>query len=267
MKILIKPTIQKITLLVAATLTGLSAGAQTLYVDSVAAVNSRPGMNIGAHYDLGPNFTWCDPANIRWIQDVHVTDNSGNDKSIFGFPATFVDPLPGQNIGNDYNGNAQTGDTLPWYDVTRNQAALTGAFQRGAGAYFEDGPGGPGFNNSAPIRVDFNTLVVCTDPNNKTFTAMGGFSWGFIIDPKNSNPQLLGVSAINGDGLINQFNSLIQTNKSIDGNNTMFEQWRMVTAGVGCELNVSIVPEPSSTAMFAVSGLLFVVYSRRPKTT
>ena len=168
-----------IACLLAAGLSGLSAGAAMLIVDNVTAVNGRPGMNIAAHYDLGPNFdNCCSPENIRWIQDVHVTDNAGNDKMLLGtFPARFIDPSPGQNIGNDYNGNPQTGDTLPWYDVTRNQAAQTGAFQRGAGAYFEDGPGGGAFNNEAPIRVDFNTLVVCTDPVAKTFTAMGGFSW------------------------------------------------------------------------------------------
>ena len=241
----------------------LSANAAMLILDSVSAVNGRPGMNINAHYELGDDFNCCLPENIRWIQNVHVTDNSGNNKSIFGFPSMFVDPLPGQDIGQDYDGNAQTGDLLPWYDVTRNQAAKTGAFARGAGAYYEDAPGGPGFNASAPIRVDFNTLVVCTDPFTKTFSSLGRFSWGFIIDPMNSNPQLLSVTALTGDSLINEFNDLIQNNRSIDGNNTMFEQWRMVTAGVDCQLTV-VVPEVSTYCAGALLALpLALQYARR----
>jgi hypothetical protein len=220
-----------------------SGVAATLFVDGVSAVNgASPGMNISAHYDLGTDFTCCDPANLRWLQDVHVTDNSGHALALPGFAANFIDPQPGQNIGNDYDGNPQTGDTLPWYDVTRNQAARTGAFALGAGAYFEDGPGGAAFNNNAPIRVDFNTLVVCTTPSpgpdgGGTFYTLGGFSWGFIIDPKNSNPQLLSVTAITGDALINEFNDLIDANAA-------FGSWRMVTAG-DCDFTV-VVPETST---------------------
>jgi len=236
--------------------------AQTLFVDSADAVNSRPGMNIAAHYDLGKDFTWCDPADIRWIQNVSVTDNKGTAKSIAGFPASFVDPLPGQDIGNDYDGNAQTGDTLPWYDITRNQAAKTGAFQRGAGAFYEDAPGGAAFNDNAPIRVEFNTLVVCLDTAKNTFAPLGGFSWGFVIDPKDSNPQVLAVGGVNADNLVDAFNDLIKNGTSLDGK-TKFEQWTMIKGDPKCQLTLKIIPEPSGMVAIGLACLAFGIVCRR----
>ncbi|HWB53538.1 MAG TPA: hypothetical protein VG722_05070 [Tepidisphaeraceae bacterium] len=215
----------------------------SLQVDSFA--KSGYGVQIQAHYTLDAN-PCCPAANIRWIQLIQLTDNSGNAKTFMPeFPyANFIDPRPGQDIGSP-----STGDDAPWYDVTYNSATDT-TLRRGSGPYFYDKPSF--LAGDAPMRFTATTLVVCVTPADSnnfdeggSMTILGGFTWGFTLTGNPAKTTPIAPTAVTDNAALRTaFNNALQNN---DPGNTPgdFPEWTVAANTGTCSLTV-YVPLPGA---------------------
>lgn len=186
------------------------------------------GVSFWANYTLNGGQTTVNPANLRWLQLVTFS------KNVNGFPnRPFIDPVNGQNIGG---GN--TGDNLPWYDITGNTMAGVSAAGRGVGTWMGDGPQAPW--TLAPLTFTAETVVVqIIDAPSHVAEILGGDQWGYgITSPGGVNTVTpIAASALTvNQNLINQFNT---------GLTNDFNGWSV------------IIPEPSTItlALIAIAGL------------
>jgi hypothetical protein len=163
----------------------------SIVVDDYRVVSdaNQGGLNFIIHYSLNGNFAnqnCCDQGNLRWLQLVTFNPNQP------GFPnGQFVDPTPGQNIGG-----GQTGDMLPWYDITSNSLDFSvGNRQFGKGPYLGDGPFASWASGSLSFTVD--TLLVCILSNDATkFAVLGGVHWGYSNDAPNKITTIMALKQL-----------------------------------------------------------------------
>lgn len=226
--------------------------AQSLNVTQYAT-HGNAGVNIQADWDLGSS-TCCDPANVRWIQNIKLKNLDGTPKNnVPGYinRPNFIDPLPDQPGG--------PWDTLPWYDVTYGSAAdrnsNTNRIANGSGRFFNDSPGGWA---GAWGALDFCafTAVVCIDGANKTASYLGGFSWGFRVAADGTTTKFALAQMANNAATINMFNTALHINSGTSDPNynpASFREWTMQVGDVNCQLNFNPVPEPGTMALCAAA--------------
>lgn len=188
------------------------------------------GVNIQANYDLTGTGITCDPANVRWLQRILLTDGTGAQKNdVPGYPSgNFIDPQPMQGGG--------TFDNNPWYDFTYNTAADRTAGtnqQNGAGAFYTDSPSGWG--PFKPITFSATLELVCINSADCTGVLLGGFTWGFSINMAGTVTKIPIGNAPPNDATATVFNDALQLGPK------SFSKWR-----------VRSVPEPSSVALMGL---------------
>ncbi|MCB8931928.1 MAG: PEP-CTERM sorting domain-containing protein [Fimbriimonadaceae bacterium] len=229
---------------------GTHAGfAQSLNVTQYAT-HGNGGVNIQADWDLGSS-TWCDPANVRWIQNIKLKNLDGTDKNnVPGYinRPNFIDPLPDQPGG--------PWDTLPWYDVTYGSAAdrntNTNRIANGSGRFFNDSPAGWG--PFGPMMFCAFTAVVCIDNTAKTASYMGGFSWGFTVAANGTVTAKPLLQMANNQATVDMFNTALHINTTdANYNPATFREWSMTLGDANCQLTYNPVPEPGTMALCAAA--------------
>ncbi len=232
------------------------AYSQVLRITQFDVSNAQGGLNIQADYS-GIDPQCCDPANVRWLQRILLLDGNGNRlDTVNGYPiGDFIDPQPTQPPGG-WDGD-------PWYDVTYNSAADRATDtnrQNGAGAFFNDSPGG--WRPFGPVSFLAFTAVVCINSTTKEAAFLGGFTWGFNIPAQNGNvsgilPGILG----NTQATATMFNDSIALGAFANSG------WRVVVGDPNCQLTVQSVPEPMTMALSLAAGGLAVRRLRARRRT
>lgn len=212
---------------------GSSALAGSISITTYEADQAQGGVDIQAEYDPADFEEVCDPANIRWLQRILLTDENGDQKDdVPGYPSgNFIDPQPDQPGGPF--------DDDPWYDITYNSAADRDSDtnrQNGAGPFFNDSPSGWG--PFGPMSFSATTVLVCIDSANCTFTILEGFTWGFDVaaDGTITAQELVEDITIDQD-LRDLFND------ALDLGPDSFSKW-------------TAVPEPSTVVLLAFAGVV-----------
>ncbi|MFO0841979.1 MAG: hypothetical protein U0797_06200 [Gemmataceae bacterium] len=218
-----------------------STGQAALMVTQYQVNQGGGGLNIQAQYgagDIDPDC--CDPANVRWLQRVLLTDAMGNQRNnVPGYPSgNFIDPQPNQPGGPF--------DNLPWYDITYNTAAdraVDANRQNGAGRFFNDSP--QGWLPFGAISFSALTMLVCVDPQTMMFEFLGGFSWGFSVNAAQNTvtaQELMPLADTNG------LRDII--NNSLAAGAFANQGWMMVAnPNPDCFVGVQFLPEPGTLSL------------------
>lgn len=242
-----------VVVVLAAIQTGL---AQTLNVTQYAT-HGNAGVNIQAHWDVPSSWSCCDPANMRWLQNIKLKNLDGTPKNnVQGYlnRPDFIDPLPDQPPGG--------WDTLPWYDVTYGSAAdrtaNTNRIANGSGRFFNDSPGGWAGAWGALDFCGF-TAVVCINDATKTAEYLGGFSWGFRVAANGTVTKFALAAMANNAATVGMFNTALQKSYSP----ATFSEWTVNVGDPNCQLTFNPVPEPGTIALCAAAVGLAAKRRRR----
>jgi hypothetical protein len=230
----------------------------SIFVDDYRVVSdaNQGGLNFIIHYTLNGNFAnqnCCDQGNLRWLQLVTFNPNQP------GFPnGQFVDPTPGQNIGG-----GQTGDMLPWYDITSNSLDFSvGNRQFGKGPYLGDGPFASWTSGS--LNFTAYTLLVCILSNDATkFAVLGGVSWGYSNDAPNKKTTIMPLMQVNdSQGLDDSINTALGKVDKFKG----FTAVLGTTAWTTDQPFVNL-PEAGSGSMLGIALVAVVALRRRVRAS
>ncbi len=208
----------------------LEARADLINITQDDVNQAAGGVTIKANYDVAGIMGLCPGGNIRFIQQVSLTDGSGNPKNgVPGYPnSNFIDPQPNQGNPGDF-------DNQPWYDATYNNAANRDANtnrQYGSGSYYYDKPAGWGAFK--PVMFSATAAVVCIDTSNCTFQILAGFTWGFSIAADGTVTNIPAMTTVMNDAATRKlFNDSLATGPAT------FSKWKAVQS----------VPEPSSIVL------------------
>lgn len=235
----------------AATLNGA-----TITVDDYEPVikNGLGGANFIAHYALNScssPHNCVTTSSLHWIQLTTTSKQYGP-----GFPnpnRPFIDPSPGQNIGN-----GQVGNATPFYDITVsniNNFTDYNKWQRdGSGKYIGDSALAPLTDGLLSFTAD--SLLVSLQ-GNQIGGILGGVQWGYTISASQTMVSTLPLVTLSDNAALEQqFNTalaLYSPSLSIKPTNQLFSsQAPFVTA----------VPEPSMTPASVLAGSFILILLR-----
>lgn len=221
-----------------------------------------PGMNIVFHYETNAEFAKQDlfkAENLRWFQRLSCSDDVGLLTPRPNRP--FIDLRKGQLAPGHPNGE---GDDLPFYDFsypTRKDADTNKNIKiDGSGVYMRDDPRAQQQQRS--IRFEFETFVV-GNIEDKLFSSIGGFKWGFDVDKDGK------LTALKVEPFTDEYICLSKWDFQNTTLRKDFSDWAMPSQKSWGKddqyyFGVSGVPEPGSLGALAL-GVLTSLQRRRNK--